>query len=359
VVPRSGDDVAQLIYTSGSTGLPRGVVFSHDALRAGVATVSEYLGIDEHDRLAALLPLSSVYGLNQVLCAIRVGAALVVERSPVANEVVSQLRAQRVTVLAAVPPLWLQLLDVPSFASEPVSTLRIVQNAGGHLPSEAVRAIRRSQPQARLFLQYGMTETFRSTFLDPDEVDARPGSIGKGVPGAELLVLRDDGSECEPNEIGELVFRGPSMASGYWENPEATARVFRELPGRQANAVFSGDMVRRDADGFLQFVSRRDRMIKSLGFRIGPDEIVDVMFASGQVREAVVTTEPDRVRGERIVAFVVLASGGAVDVLRRFCGAELPRHMQPSRFEQRDALPRLASGKYDLPALTSPGATPV
>jgi acyl-coenzyme A synthetase/AMP-(fatty) acid ligase len=207
-----------------------------------------------------------------------------------------------------------------------------------------------------------MTETFRSTFLDPDDVDARPSSIGKGVPGAEVLVLRDDGTPCEPNEVGELVFRGPSMASGYWGNPEATARVFRTIPGPSAaggTAVFSGDMVRRDADGFLQFVSRRDRMIKSLGFRIGPDEIVDVLFASGHVREAVVTTEPDRVRGERIVAFVVLTPAGSLDALRRFCGAELPRHMQPSRIEQRDALPRLASGKYDLPALTSSGASAV
>jgi acyl-CoA synthetase (AMP-forming)/AMP-acid ligase II len=359
--PRAGDDVAQLIYTSGSTGLPRGVVFTHDALLAGVECVSTYLGLHGEDRIAALLPFSSVYGLNQLLCAIRVGAALVVERSPVASEIVAQLRAQGVTVLAAVPPLWLQLLAVPSFANEPLSSLRIVQNAGGHLPSDAVRAVRRAQPGARLFLQYGMTETFRSTFLDPDEVDARPGSIGKAVPGAEVLVLREDATECEPNEIGELAFQGPSMASGYWGNPGATALVFRDIDGwspmtTRGRAVFSGDMVRRDADGFLYFVSRRDRMIKSLGFRIGPDEIVDVLFASGQIREAVVTTEPDRVRGERIVAFVVLSPGGAVETLRRFCGAELPRHMQPSRIEARDALPRLASGKYDLPALTASAA---
>jgi len=355
-VPMAAGHVAQLIYTSGSTGLPKAVAFTHESLWAGMEAVTGYLGITGDDRVASLLPLSSVYGLNQLLGAVHAGAALVVERSPVASQIVAQLRAAEVTVLAAVPPLWLQLLAVPDFQGEPIPSLRVAQNAGGHLPTDAVRRLRAAQPHARLFLQYGMTETFRSTFLDPDEVDRRPGSMGKAMPDAELFVLRDDGTECAAGEAGELAHRGLTIAAGYWNDPEATARVFRPLSiGAPcgAPAVFSGDVVRRDADGFLYYLGRRDRMIKSLGFRVGPDEIVDVLFASGEVLEAVVTTEADDRRGERIVACVVLAPDGCAERLARFCGTELPRHMQPGRLDVRTELPRLASGKYDVPALTA------
>lgn len=359
----AADQIAQLIYTSGSTGLPKGVAFTHHALWSGSAAVARYLALESDDRLAGLLPFSSVYGLNQLLGATHVGAALVIERSPVPQQIVAQLRDAGATVLAAVPPLWLQLLGAPAFAT-PIPTLRILQNAGGHLPTEVVRRLRSVQPQARLFLQYGMTETFRSTFLDPREVDRRPGSMGRAVPGSEVTIVREDLSECAPDEVGELVFRAPWIAAGYWNDPEATARVFRPapttaLPSRGdagARAVFSGDMVRRDAEGFLYYVSRRDRLIKSLGFRIGPDEIVDVLFASGEVAEAAVFTEEDEQRGERIVASVVLKEGGSAEQLRRFCGVELPRHMQPGRIDVHADLPRLVSGKYDMATLRARAA---
>ena len=356
-VGRLSGDLAQIIYTSGSTGLPKGVAFSHGALHAGVDAVSSYLGLAPTDRVVSLLPFSSVYGLNQLLCSVNVGATLIVEASPVPDQIVAALRDRGVTVLAGVPPLWLQLLSVPSFGSQPVETLRIVQNAGGHLPQHAVHGIRKAQPHAKLFLQYGQTETFRGTYLPPDEVDRRPTSMGVPIPGVEILVLREDGTPCDPGEVGELVHRGPTIASGYWNDPEATERTFRACPCRPAGtppgerAVFSGDMVRRDEDGFLYFVSRRDRLIKTLGFRVGPDEISDVLFASRQITECVVTTEPDAQRGERIVAFVILSPSGALDRLTQFIRAELPRHMQPARVQPMEVMPRLPSGKYDLDAL--------
>jgi amino acid adenylation domain-containing protein len=361
--PRIAMDPAQIVYTSGSTGLPRGVTVTHANLHAAAETVIGYLGISAEDRIASVLPFSFVYGMSQVLCAVGSGAALVVERSPLTPQLVADLRAREVTVLAGVPPLWQQLLGVASFRDEPLRALRIATNAGGHLPVPVVRALRQAQPQARLFLMYGLTEVLRSTFLPPEEVDRRPDSIGRAIPGAEVLVLREDLTPAAPGEVGELVHRGPTVALGYWNDPEATARVFRAHPLRPAGApdaervVFSGDLVRRDADGWLHFVGRRDRMIKTLGYRVSPDEIATVLYASGEVAECIITAEPDEARGERIVAFVVLAGGGSLERLQRYAAVELPRHMQPARFERREALPRLPSGKHDVAALRGQGAS--
>lgn len=352
---RGADDLAQITYTSGSTGRPKGVMLSHGNLRAVTVAVTGYLGIRADDRIASLLPFSFVYGFNQVLCAVGTGAALVVERSPLPQQIASTLARQQVSVLAAVPPLWTQLLGAPGFRDAPLPALRVMTNAGGRIPVESVRALRRTQPHARLFLMYGLTEAMRSTFLPPEEVEQRPDSIGRPIPGAEIEVLRDDGTPCAPGEVGELVHGGPTVGLGYWNDPEATARVFRRdplHPERAAPVVFTGDLARRDADGYLYFVGRKDRMIKTLGYRVSPDEVADVLYASGEVAEAVVTAEADAQRGQRIVAHVVLSATGSLERLQVFCDIELPRYMQPARFECYPALPRTAAGKFDLAALS-------
>lgn len=356
-VPCLPDDPVQIVYTSGSTGLPKGVTLSHGNLLGGTASVSTYLGLGESDRIASLLPFSFDYGFSQLLCAVANRATLVVERSPMPATIVSTLRRREVTVLPCVPPQWLQLLGVRDFRETPIPSLRILTNTGGHLPLDAVEGLRRAQPTARLYLMYGLTEAFRGTFLPPEEVDRRPGSIGRAIPGCEILVLREDGTECEPGEVGELVQRGITVALGYWDDPEATERVFRPNPLRPPGTppaervVFSGDLVRKDDDGFLTFVGRRDRMIKTLGYRVSPDEIVDAIHASGQVAEAIVTAEPDELRGSRIVAHVVLGEGGDEGELESFLRRELPRYMQPARIEVRDELPRTHSGKHDARSL--------
>jgi amino acid adenylation domain-containing protein len=359
IVPaaRVGTDVAQITYTSGSTGLPKGVTVTHGNLWAGMRAVTSYLTVTRDDRIASLLPFSFDYGFNQLLCAVGTGAALVIERSHVPQQIAAALRERAVTVLAAVPPLWLQLLGTETFTATPIESLRVMTNSGGRLPGEAVRKLRAAHPAANLVLMYGLTEAFRSTYLPPAEVDRRPDSIGRAIPGAEILVVREDMTPCGPGELGELVHRGPTVALGYWADPEGTARVFRPNPLRPAGApdgervVFSGDLVQRDAEGFLYFAGRRDRMIKTLGYRVSPDEVAEALYASGEVGEAVVTSEPDEVRGERIVAHVVLVVGGSLERLTQFCRVELPRYMQPSRFEVRDTLPRTGSGKHDTRAL--------
>ena len=356
-VRRVGPDLAQIIYTSGSTGLPKGVTLMHSNLWSGVRAVSSYVRITSRDRIASLLPFSFDYGFNQLLCAVGSGARLIVERSPLPQQIVATLRAAAVTVLPCVPPLWLQLLGTSAFRDSSLPALRAMTNTGGRVPVEAVRQLRTANPQAQLFLMYGLTEAFRATYLPPELVDAHPDSIGIAIPGSEILVVREDLTPCEPGEVGELVQRGSTVAAGYWNDPETTARVFRpnplRVPGQpdSERVVFSGDLVRRDANGLLYYVGRRDGLIKSLGYRVSPDEIADVIYASGQVAEAVVGTVPDKVRGDSIVAYVVLSEKGSVEGLQRFCRAELPTYLQPGRFVPRTALPRTSSGKFDVRAV--------
>ncbi len=343
---------AQITYTSGSTGQPKGVAMSHENLWAGVRVVAGYLGLRSDDRIAGLLPFSFVYGFNQLTTALYVGATLVVERSTLPQDIVATLRRERVSVLAAVPPLWQQLLGIAAFRDRPLEQLRILTNAGGRLPPSSVRDLRRAQPQAKLFLMYGLTEVFRSTFLPPEEVDAHPDSMGRAIPESEVYVVTEEGQLAKPGEVGELLHGGPSVAIGYVGDPEATAKVFRPnpfpRPGAPARVVYSGDLVRRDEEGRLYYVGRRDRMIKTLGFRVSPDEIGDVIQSSGLVVENAVVTEPDPQRGERIIACLVLRPEVSVDQVRRFCGVELPRYMQPARYVCLTAIPRNASGKHDL-----------
>ena len=360
-VPRVGGDVAHIIYTSGSTGLPKGVTISHANLWAGMAAVVSYVGISASDRIASLLPFSFDYGLNQLLCCAGTGATLVVERSPIPHRIVDTLAAEEVSVLPAVPPLWLQLLGVEAFTTTRLPSLRAMTNTGGRLPVHAVRTLRRCQPHADLVLMYGLTEAFRSTFLSPDRVDRKPDSIGQAIPGAEILVLDDDLQPCKPGVTGQLVHRGATVALGYWDDPVATSQVFRSHLLRPSGApdtervVFSGDLVRQDEEGDLFFVSREDHLIKTMGYRVSPDEVAEVLYLSGEVVEAIVTSEEDETRGARIVAYVVLTDGGRADRLKAFCARELPRYMQPSRIEVRSALSRTPSGKYDA-AATARGA---
>jgi len=351
----AGDDPAQITYTSGSTGQPKGVLMSHANLWAGVRVVANYLSLRSDDRIASLLPFSFVYGFNQLTTSLYVGATLVVERSTLAQEIAGTLRRENVSVLAAVPPLWQQLLAVSTFRDTPLDSLRTMTNAGGRLPPESVRELRRAQPQARLFLMYGLTEVFRSTFLPPDEVDAHPDSMGRAVPESTVYVVTDSGELAKAGEVGELVHGGPTVALGYVGDELSSSRVFRtnpfRRPGEPERVVYSGDLVRRDEENRLYYVGRRDRMIKTMGFRVSPDEISDVIQSSGLVTEVAIVTEPDAQRGERIIACVVLRGDATLERLRRFCGLELPRYMQPASFIVLPAIPRNASGKHDLQEL--------
>jgi len=347
-------DMAAILYTSGSTGQPKGVVVSHRNLLVGAESVSRYLENTDEDRILSVLPLSFDAGLSQVLTAFRAGARCILLNYLLPREVPRVCLREGVTGITGVPPLWFQLvtLDWPREAAE---RLRYFANTGGHLPRPALMQLRGIFPQASPYLMYGLTEAFRSTYLDPREVDRRPDSMGKAIPNVEILVVREDGSTTAPDEVGELVHRGPLVSLGYWNDPERTAERFRPAPGQPEGltmpeiAVWSGDLVRRDKDGFLYFVGRRDDMIKTSGYRVSPTEIEEVIFASGLVDEAAAVGLPHPTLGQSITLLVKPKNGTALDTeaLLAICRQQLPTFMVPQRIEARNELYRNPNGKID------------
>lgn len=352
-------DVAAIMYTSGSTGSPKGVVLSHRNLVVGGKSVSQYLENNEDDRILSVLPLSFDAGLSQLTTGFSVGAEVVLMNYLLPGDVVRICAEERVTGLTCVPPLWIQLAQ-QDWPTEATQSLRYFANTGGHVNKPLLDRLRTIFPQAKPFLMYGLTEAFRSTYLDPREVDRRPSSIGKAIPNAEILVVREDGSPCDPGEHGELVHRGALVAMGYWNDQERTAERFRPAPQRDPGlatpeiAVWSGDIVYADDEGFLYFVGRRDEMIKSSGYRISPSEIEEVVYRSGRVKEAAALGVPHPVLGQGIVVVAAPKDGLPLDVeaLMADCRQQLPRFMVPEVIAARDALPRSPNGKIDRSLLT-------
>jgi acyl-CoA ligase (AMP-forming) (exosortase A-associated) len=351
-------DMTAILYTSGSTGMPKGVVLSHRNLVAGAVSVSSYLGHRAEDRILSVLPLSFDAGLSQVTTAFRAGASVVLLDYLLPQDVVKAIAAHRVTGLTGVPPLWNQLADVewPEAARQ---SLRYFANTGGHMPRTTLNRLRTLLPRAEPFLMYGLTEAFRSTFLPPAEVNRRPDSIGKAIPNAEILLVGEDGRLCGPGEQGELVHRGALVALGYWNDPARTAERFRPAPGRDPGlrlpeiAVWSGDTVRMDNEGFLYFVGRRDDMIKTSGYRVSPTEIEETVYASQGVGEAVAVGVPYDRLGQAIVVVATPPRGGRIDrqALIAHCRRQLPAFMVPLDIVERTQLPRNANGKIDRKAL--------
>ncbi|MEU0530761.1 acyl-CoA ligase (AMP-forming), exosortase A system-associated [Amycolatopsis tolypomycina] len=347
-------DLAAIMYTSGSTGGPKGVVLSHRNLLAGAASVAEYLGHTREDVVLAALPLSFDAGFSQLTTAFAAGAHVVLVNYLLPKEIVRLCTRHGVTALTCVPPLWLQLA-AQQWPAEATARLRYFANTGGRMPRATLARLREIFPQAQPFLMYGLTEAFRSTYLDPAEADRRPGSIGKAIPNAEVLVLRPDGSPCRPGEHGELVHRGALVALGYWNDPARTAERFRPVPGpdglvRPEIAVWSGDTVYRDEEGFLYFVGRTDEMIKTSGYRVSPAEVEEAAYATGLVGEAAAFGVPDPALGHRIV--LAVAPEGDAEAISRALAKELPAYMLPRRIEVLPKLPRSVNGKFDRVALS-------
>lgn len=359
-------DMVAILYTSGSTGRPKGVVLSHRNMVAGAKSVASYLGNHAQDRLLAALPLSFDAGFSQLTTAFQSGASVSLLNYLMPRDVLKALERDRITGLTAVPPLYIQLtqLEWPQAIDE---HLRYFANTGGRMPRETLGLLRQRVPSAKPFLMYGLTEAFRSTYLPPDEVDRRPDSIGKAIPNAEILVLREDGTPCAPDEPGELVHRGALVGLGYWNDAEKTAERYKLLPagvaGREAGlqlpeyAVFSGDTVRMDAEGFLYFIGRRDEMIKTSGYRVSPTEVEEILYATQLVGECAAFGVAHPTLGQAIQVIATPPAGiDTLDTqaLLTACRARMPAYMIPAGVQVRSGpLPRNPNGKIDRKLLST------
>ena len=355
-----GEDLAAILYTSGSTGRPKGVMLSHRNLIAGTRIVRTYLGITNQDRLLSVLPFSFDYGLNQLLTVVEQGASLVLFEFRFGDEIVRCLKRHEITGFAGVPAIWAILTKAaPSLKKTELPHLRYITNSGGAVPSATVDLLQERLPTTDVYLMYGLTEAFRSTFLPPEELKTRPTSIGKAIPECEVFPVTKDGRRAKPGEPGILVHRGPTVSLGYWNRPEDTAAVIRPHPFRSSElggefVCYSGDLVTEDEDGFLYFVARDDAMIKSAGFRISPTEVEEVLMSTRRFTHVAVIGLADDWIGQRVHAVAVASDGPhcSKQVLSEVA-AHLPAHMVPKQIEFVDTLPTTANGKIDYKKLVA------
>ncbi len=351
-----GSDLALIIYTSGSTGMPKGVMLSHTNLVSGATIVADYLKLTKDDIIISLLPFSFDYGLNQLLTTILVGAKIVIQNSMFPADICNTLLRENVTGIAGVPLLWQQLAQERSpFVKKSFPSLRYITNSGGRMPEHITRLFRQVHPNLKIYLMYGLTEAFRSTYLDPEKVDNKPNSIGQAIPNVEIMVINEKGEFCKPGEVGELVHRGACVSLGYWRDTKSTEERFKtiSIPKYDGNyterVVFSGDYVKYDEDGDLYYIGRKDQMFKISGFRISPEEVETYIFQSNQVSHAVVFTVPGEGVEDMIVIAVVpnRSEDFSESKLLAYCKEVMPPYMVPGKIWVVDRIPETTTGKPD------------
>ncbi len=342
-------ELAAILYTSGSTGRPKGVMLSHANLWLGAASVAFYLGLGPEDRTLCVLPFSFDYGQNQLFSTWYAGGCVYPLDYLTARDVMKSVDKRDITTLAGVPPLWVQLTEL-DWKPEVAGKLKRLTNSGGALTRPLVAKLRGLFPQADLYPMYGLTEAFRSTYLPPALVDSHPDSMGSAIPHSEILVVRPDGSLTDHDETGELVHCGPLVAQGYWRDEARTAERFKPAPASSrygGMAVWSGDSVRRDAEGLLYFVGRDDAMIKSSGNRISPTEIEESAVAVPGVAEAVALGVKDERLGQAVLLLIRSVEADVEAAVEARLKTELPNFMQPRTIIRLAEFPRTPNGKID------------
>ena len=365
----SESDLGTILYTSGSTGMPKGVATSQRNVVVGAQIVSTYLENTPEDRILSALPLNFDAGMSQFTTSLRAGATLYLLRSRLPGDLLKALRRHEITGVTGVPPLWALLIrGARSLRENPLAHLRYLANTGGRIPQANLDELRNLLEPAgtKIYLMYGLTEAFRSTYLAPEEIHRsspeQGNCIGKAIPNTEIMVITKEGKEAAPGEPGELVHRGPTVAMGYWGNEEATRRAYRPNPLAPPElldverVVYSGDTVKRDAEGYLYFLGREDAMIKNQGYRLSPEEVENLLLSSGLVHEACAFGVENPAVGQDVVAVISLRNGGeegAVDRVREHVIENGPPYMVPKEILVRDDLPKTGSGKIDRKGISS------
>jgi long-chain acyl-CoA synthetase len=343
----SEDDLAMLVYTSGSTGRPKGVMMTHRNVDAASSSIISYLESTADDIIFNALPLAFDYGLYQLLMSVRIGATLVLEKSfafPAA--MFDLMRRENVTGLPLVPTMAALILQMRNLAPDPVPSLRYITNTAAALPAEHIKRLQQLFPRSSLFSMYGLTECKRCTYLPPPELDRRPTSVGIPIPGTEAYVVNEHGEVVAPGETGELVVQGPHVMRGYWRDETASARALRPGPNDKLPALHTGDLFKRDGEGFLYFVGRKDDIIKTRGEKVAPKEVEAVLHGHPDVVEAVVTGVDDLILGQAVSALVVVRDGAISERdLIRYCQLHLEDFMVPKRLSFATSLPKTETGK--------------
>jgi len=341
-------DLAAIIYTSGSTGDPKGVTLTHRNMVTAAKSITAYLENITSDIVLSVLPLSFDYGLYQVLMTFLFSGTLVLERKfGYPYQLVKLIQTKSVTGFPCVPTMMAILLQMEKLSGEELATVRYITNTGAALPPAYIPRLKKIFPNARIYSMYGLTECKRVSYLPPDLIDKKPESVGIAMPNTEVYVVDDEGNYKQRNGIGQLVVRGSNVMQGYWNDPEATAKVLK--PGRlqEEKVLFTGDLFRIDEEGFLYFVGRMDDIIKVRGERVSPKEIENVLYRLEDVVEARVTPVPDEILGNAIKAEIVLRRGSriTVDDILRHCRENLEDLMVPKYIEVVDSLPKSEAGK--------------
>jgi len=349
------DDLAAIIYTSGSTGRPKGVMLSHGNMISAADAICTYLELRANDVVHGIMPMSFDYGLYQMILSIRQGARLVLAPPfTLPAQVLKQAAAEEVTFFPGVPTLFAMLGELEGAGhGRTLPGVRAVTSTAAVLTERHIATIRRLFPFARIFSMYGLTECKRCTYLPPEDLARKPGSVGVAIPGTELWLVDNQDRRLGPNQVGQLVIRGPTVMRGYWEDPAETARVLRPGPAPGERVLYTGDLCRLDDDGYLYFVARTDDIIKSRGEKVAPREVEAALLAIPGVREAVVFGVPHELLGEAVKAFVVAAPDAMLSErdLVRACRDKLEGHMVPTSIALVPSLPRKANGKIDKQAL--------
>ena len=340
-------DLAMLIYTSGSTGRPKGVMMTHRNIDAAAESITTYLRNTPDDIILNVLPLAFDYGLYQFLMAMRLGATLVLEKSFAFPQAIFEtIRAEKVTGFPLVPTMAALILQMRDLEPGFLPSVRYLSNTAAALPPPHIARLRELFPGALLFSMYGLTECKRCTYLPPEELDNRPGSVGIAIPNTEAMVVDDEGRPVAAGQPGELVIRGPHVMQGYWRNDAATAQMLRPGPDPWEKRLHTGDLFRTDAEGFLYFVGRKDDIIKTRGEKVAPKEVEAVLHAHPGIAEAVVVGLADPVLGHAIAAIVVRSDTELTErAVIRHCAAHLEDFMVPKLVEFRDELPKTDTGK--------------
>jgi acyl-coenzyme A synthetase/AMP-(fatty) acid ligase len=352
---------ASIFFTSGSMGPPKGVTQNHATLIAGCRMVAAHLGLHADDRILCPIPWAFDYGYGQLLSTVLLGVTQVLPQARNPFALCEAIEAHKPTVFAGLPSIFALLLrGLSPLRETDLSSLRLVTNTGGLIPPAIYADVRAVFGHCDISLNYGMTETYRSAGLPVALSGEYPQSVGFGYPGVQLNVLREDGREAEPDEIGEIIHRGTGAFMGYWNAPEATAKVLRPDPlwryaGVAApNVVFTGDLGWKTSEGLLVIKGRRDRQIKCMGVRVSPDEIETMIRATGLVRDVAIVGVPHEIMGEMIVAAVIAPAGGGSDApgpvpaLKTFARKEMSQHMQPRAWHMMDSFPLTPNGKTDF-----------